>query len=429
MNKIKTGLLLLGLTVFLAACGTQGQTGQTQDPAATEGVTETATVTETAPDEATESTETTETASADTTETTETAGAETETPAPESGRITNYEVDFSDVDGIRTMTAGEVDDDLLVLGVISNEDEEEQEIAVFRVENGQKNLLFTFFVAQPVELIGAVTGDDDALHFTAVNRTDENVAGSFTVYRVDLDDEEVHTIYQGEADELNYGHNLAADDNTVFFTEGMREEDGLYFADVVMVKEDAKHIVNVEVFPSGHVSLLISDDTLLYAAARDDEQYIIAYDYENDAEAKEFRVAGDNSNFRITDVDNGIYLLDNYNGHPEMRNAMILRVDAASGAVEAFSREGSSVHSAVFADRDDPEPDAIVAAASSGTDILWVEAEPGTGLLREIAGDVSVPEGSALTGVFEEDDQVIRYPKPVSPLHYGNFRLIYQVYR
>lgn len=448
MKTIQKLLPMLALSLLLAACGTGADPertqnpGVTEDPASTQAQTESQEATEVAGTTEAQATdngaEATETAP-ETTKTTETATEATETATEtaqagqsvvESGRITNYEVDFSDVEGIRSMTAGHVDDDLLVLALVSEADAAEQEVAVFRVENGQKQALFTITIPQQLEFIGAVAGDDDELHFTAVNRTDENIAGAFTVYRVDLDDQEVHTLYEGAADDLNYGQNLATDDDTVFFTENMWEEDGLYFADVVMVKGDGKQVVNVEVFPSEHVSLLVEDEELMYAASRDDEQYIVVYDYENGGEPRGFQVAGDNANFRLTDHEDEVYLLDNYNGHSDMQGSMVLRVNAKNEEIRAHSSEGKNLHTAVFADPDDTDDDVILAVASTGSDLLWVQTdEEATAELQEIAGDISLPAGSAFTGVFEEDNAVIRYPKAVTQDYYANFRLVYQVFR
>lgn len=434
MKSMIQWLTLLLISGMLVACGSGAEGSQAPGQQATEaaGTGET-----TAAQPATEgATETEEEAA------TETTGGETETGAAtegsaatekevESGRITNYEVDFSDVDGIRAMTTGHGEDKLLVLAVVSNEEEPEQEVVVYQVDNGQKTSLFQFFIPDPLEFIGAVTADDDKIYFTGVDRTDENTVGSFAVYRVDMKDQEVHTLYRGEADALNYGQNLAADDDAVFFTENMWEQDGLYFADVVMVQGDAKQVISVDVFPSEQISLLVDDDKLVYAAARDDEQFIIEFDYKE--EARSFQVAGDNANFRLTDVEDGRYLLDSYNGHPDQRNAMILRVHRDSGEIMAFSQEGRNLHTAIFADNNggqSEDDDRIVAVSSAGEEIRWVETDADdTAPLQEIAGEMNVPAGAALIGVFEEEDEVIRYPKAISEAYYFHFTLVYQVYR
>lgn len=432
MKKMTIAVLLLAMTVWFAACTNDANAPATQAQESTETQNavsdDTAAEPEMTENTGAENTETTEPAAAtETAETTENAAGETPVDA---GRVTNYTVDFSDVEGIRTMTAGHADEELLVLAVVSEKEQAEQEIEIYRVQNEQKSALFRFTIPQTLEFIGAVAGDDDEIYFTAVERTDANRAGFFTVYRVDLDDQEVHTLYEGAADELNYGHNLAADDDAVFFTENMWEQDGLYFADVVMVKDDGKQIVNVEVFPSEHVSLLVKDDRLLYAAARDDQQFVVAYDYDDNI-TNEYQVAGDNANFRVTDYNDGIFLLDNYNGHPEMTGSMVLVLHTGNQELDAVTVDGKNIHSAVFTEDDEP----VLAVTSAGLTAGWaqmrreINGSEQTLFITEIGGETQTPAGSAMTGVWEEDDRVIRYPQPVSEEYYGNFTLIYQVYR
>ncbi len=113
MKSMIQWLTLLLISGMLVACGSGAEGSQAPGQQATEaaGTGET-----TAAQPATEgATETEEEAA------TETTGGETETGAAtegsaatekevESGRITNYEVDFSDVDGIRAMTTGHGED-------------------------------------------------------------------------------------------------------------------------------------------------------------------------------------------------------------------------------------------------------------------------------------------------------------------------------
>lgn len=430
MKSGKKLMMVLALSLVLSACGVAPDAERTQNPEVTEENTDTLDDTEGESDAGADTPASeTETPAVTETETAEEeaaatedaqAAAETETTeaAQTQNRVRSYAVDFSDVEGIRSMTAGHADDRLLVLANVSPAGEAEQEIAVFTVDGDSKNERFRFTIPQNLEFIGAVSGDDDSIVFSAVNRTDENLAAAFTMYRVDLDDQEVHTLYEGQADALNYGHNLVADDDRVFFTENMWEQDGLYFADVVMVKGDAKQVVNVEVFPSEHVSLLLDDDALMYAAARNDEQFIVVFEEGN--ETREYQVAGDNPNFRLTDADDGVFLLDNYNGHPEMLNAMVLEVNTHTTQTRALSAEGQNLHTARYADDD------FFAVASEGRTAGWVRAAADQ-TLEEVSETVDIPEGSALTGAFEDDDRIIRYPQPVSDDYYTQFRLVYQI--
>ena len=134
MKKMTIAVLLLAMTVWFAACTNDANAPATQAQESTETQNavsdDTAAEPEMTENTGAENTETTETAAAtEAAETTENAAGETPVDA---GRVTNYTVDFSDVEGIRTMTAGHADEELLVLAVVSEKEQAEQEIEIYR---------------------------------------------------------------------------------------------------------------------------------------------------------------------------------------------------------------------------------------------------------------------------------------------------------
>ncbi len=350
--------------------------------------------------------------------------AETEAQtAPIAGEATTYTVDFSDIPGIRSLTVGHADDTLYGLALVSDPADEAQKIIIYEIEHTNRVEKITLEVQGPVEKIGAVTGDDDEIYFTTVNRADEGSTGTFTIYKTNLDDGEIHALYSGVSDDYNYGQTLAASDDVVAFTEDMTENEGLYFADVCIVKDDAKQIVNVEVFPEAQVSLLMKDEALSYAASRDDQLFIIDFHYE-DMETYEFAVSGDSTSFRLTDKDDDTYLLDNYNFHPEMQGAFVLRVNTANQEIAAYAEEGRNLHSAIFADDDEAE---ISVVSTLADDVKWIRATSPEAL-EALGGKTNTGDGQSYIGVFEEDDAVTRYPKSTGPTGDTQYKFQYQIF-
>ncbi len=409
MKKRYLGVLT-ALVLLFSACQAQSvETTESTDVAITEAATEA--VTE-APAQQTEAATTEAPA-------TEAAATEVQVAQPTSGAQI-YAVDFSDVPGIRSLTTGHADDTLLAIALTSPVEEETQNVVLYRVRGNEKSELRSFTIPGPVEKIGAISGDDDDIFFTAVDRTDENTQGRFVIYKIEEDSSEVHPMYEGVADGYNYGQNLVADDDAVAFTENMTESDGYYFADVCLLTNDAKQIVNVEVFPAEYVSLLLDDDSLHYAAARNDQLFIVDYDYE-DNETYEYAVEGDNAAFRLTDYDDNAYLLDNYNSHPDLQGAMMLLVNR--DGIRAFSEEGRNVHSGIFAD------DQISAVSTLANEVKWVKATRGADGLEDVSEAAQTAAGTAFTGVFEEDDVVVRYPIRTSEEGDRLFAFQYQVHK
>lgn len=359
MKKMLLTLLAVGL---LAACTPSGEQPPATETPATQGQTEPATTaTEAQP------------------------ASETETPATE----TPATEDASAKAWSRVTLAGALDaawalDGQGVTAVALAADPEDGETAAFvaEIRNGQIEQR-AFTLPAPATGVGAVALTDGAVVFTTHDLGwEKETADALSIWRLPNGSEEPELLYTGSADEHNRGRSLAAHGDTVAFVESVMPMDGMFAGDLCLLRGDAKEVVNVEIFPTERVSLLLDGEALRYAAARNDELFVVDVTLGEPNTTREYAVAGDNASFRLTDAKDGKYLLDNFNYHPETMGTMVLRLDSETFETGAYSQEGKNVHTAVFGASDDKftvtvaERDKAATAEVNAADRSFTEQAP-----------------------------------------------------
>lgn len=307
------GLAALGVLLF--ACTTPTET--TEVPETEAAIVDTEAVTEPLETEATE--------------------AETEVQS------TGSQLHTVDVSAITTpITVGKGDGRIIATTWIA----ETQEAVFFAVQNDTYEEIGRVTLTESIDQINAVAESAGNIAFTGYTEATEHTGAMVQFFRVNLETMEAITLYQSTGDALNRGQNLFFSGDDLVITENITEQDGLYFVELSLLASDAKHVINVEVFPSDTISVHVKDGRAVYAASRDDHLVIIDADLATD-ESKDVHVEGDSAAFRLTDWSDDGYLLDNFTGHGEQRNALALWVKD-EGLAGAFAMEEDNVHSAAF---------------------------------------------------------------------------------